>query len=555
MNTSAPAKLGRNDPCPCGSGKKYKACCFQDEAKFHARSASALPVWLQYAQQAAAQGDFQNAEAWFRRVLDAKPTDALALAGVGQCLCWQGRRKEGTGYLLKAAKQLERQAQKSREPGHLVELSGQLQHWGEMDAALRLARLAVRLAPKSAAAQNNLGMALSRVNRNDEALPPVRKACELLPGHPGCNILLALLDSRQKRFAEARERLDRVISTSREPEQTARAWLELATVLDKQQAYDPAFAALEQAAALHRALPAYHAADRERIFNTLAANQAGFDAGLLKCWPAADLQAGGLPAPVFLLGFLRSGTTLTEQVLGAHPGVVTSDESPILFELNHAVAKLSGVTGDVAAGLRQLDIAAARHIRALYWRRVREEYGAAALNKVFIDKNAMNTIDLGLISAIFPDAKILFALRDPRDICLSCYMQAFDLAPATVNLLSWEGISRQYAAVMDFWLAKRDAIAPVYLELRYEGTVLAFEATYRRVFTFLDLEWRPEVLAFHEKAQGRFIATPSFAAVSQPLYNSAVARWTRYEKHFAQVLPVLERFILAFGYMPPKKLA
>jgi len=550
MNASLPGKTGRNDPCPCGSGLKYKACCFQDEAKFLNRSAPDILAWLGQARQAAAQGDFADAEAWFRRVLEAKPTDALALAGVGQALCWQGRRRAGAEYLLKAAKQLERQAQKSRDPAHLVELSSQLQHWGEIDAALRLARLAAQLAPKSAAAQNNLGLAFSRVNRDDEALPPIRKACELLPGHPGCQIVLAMLDARQRRWDEARERLEQVIARNLDPAQTARAWLELATVLDKQKAYEPAFAALEQAAALHRALPAYQAADRERIFAAIARNKAGFDEGLLNAWPAADLQTDGLPAPVFLLGFLRSGTTLTEQVLGAHSQVLASDESGILFELAQELARLSGIAGDVPQALRKAGVDAARKLRALYWRRVREEYGEAALRKVFIDKNAMNTIDLGLISAVFPDAKILFALRDPRDICLSCYMQAFDPAPVTVNLLGWEGIARQYAAVMDFWLATRDAIAPAYLELRYEDTVLDFEATYRRVFAFLGLEWRPEVLAFHEKAAGRFISTPSFAAVSQPLYNSAVARWRRYEKHYAPVLPVLERFIQAFGYAP-----
>jgi tetratricopeptide (TPR) repeat protein len=548
MNSPAPKKTGRNDPCPCGSGRKYKACCFQEEAKFRTLSAPDIPAWLQLAQQAAGRGDFTDAEFWFQRVLNAKPGDAHALAGVGQCLCWRGKRREGAGHLLRAAKQLEKQAAKTRDPAHLIELSGQLQHWGEMDAAVRLAQLAVQFAPKSAQAQNNLALALSRVNRVEEALPAIRTACELLPNHPGCQILLAILDSRQGRLAEARKRLEQVIAINLDAEQTARAWLELATIVDKLKDYDKAFAALTQAAALHRALPQYQTANLAYIFDNIATNKAGFSPELLQRWTAEDVRQDGLPAPAFLIGFLRSGTTLTEQVLGAHPQVMASDESSIVFELTVELARLSGIPQDVPAGLRKVGLDGVLHLRKLYWNRVREEYGEAALGKVFVDKNAMNTIELGLISVVFPDAKILFALRDPRDICISCFMQAFSPAPVTVNLLSWEGIGRQYAAVMDFWLALRGSIAPPYLELRYEDTVQEFEATYRRVFAFLGLEWREDVISFHNKAVGRYISTPSFAAVSQPLYATAVARWTRYAKHFAPVQPMLDRFIQAFGY-------
>lgn len=546
MNT--PAKPSRNDPCPCGSGKKYKACCFQAEAKFQTRAAPDLKAWLQLAQTAAARGDFVEAADWFLRVLEAKPTDAFALAGLGQSLCARGRRREGAGYLARAAKQLERQAAKTRDPIPLAELSGLLQQWGETEAALRLARLAVQLAPHSAQAQNALALVLGRVNRNAEALPAARKTCELMPSHPGSQILLALIEFRLGHVDEARERLERVIAAKRDPEQTARAWQELAVLLDKQKDYDQAFAALCQSAKLQQALPGYQAAQREHIFQVLARNQAGFDQDLLKPWPAEALCKDGLPAPVFLLGFLRSGTTLAEQVLGAHPKVIASDESSIVHELTRELARLSGVADDVPSGLRKLDIEGARQLRRHYWQRVKEEYGEAALRKRYIDKNAMNTIELGLISALFPEAKILFALRDPRDVCLSCQMQAFSPAPATVNLLTWEGIARQYAAVMDYWLALRGSIAPAWLELRYEDTVQDFEASFRRVFAFLDLEWRPEVIAFHEKAQGRYISTPSFAAVNQPLYTTAVARWKRYAQHFDPILPQLERFIAAFGY-------
>jgi len=548
MKASGNVKPGRNDPCPCGSGKKYKACCAQADAKFSLRQAPDVCAITQRAQQAAARADFADAEFWYRQLVAAKPNDTVALAGLGQALCWLHRRREGIGYLLQAAKQLERQAAKSRDPQLPLDLSGQLQHWGEIEAAERLARVAVRLAPRSPVALNNLVLCLIRVSRNDEALPLAQQVCEILPDEPSCNVLLAILQSCVGRRDEARTRLERVIELDQDPEQTARAYLELGTVLDKLADYEGAFAALTKAAEGHSALPQNRAADHDSIFAMLARNKAGFDRELLMRWSPASLSGDGLPAPVFLLGFLRSGTTLTEQVLGAHPAVMATDESGIVHELTQELARSAAVADDVPAALRKIGLEQARDLRRFYWTRMRDEYGEAVMHRRVVDKNALNTIELGLISVLFPEARILFALRDPRDVCLSCFMQAFTPAPATVNLLSWEGIARQYAAVMDYWLYLKDRIQPRYLELRYEDTVGDFEATYRRVFDLLGVDWHPEVIAFHEKARGRYISTPSFAAVTQPLYSSAVARWRRYEKHFSSILPRLQRFIDAFGY-------
>ena len=542
-----PGPPGRNDPCPCGSGKKYKACCAVAEARFQVRGEPDVAEWLGRARQAVALGRIGDAEFWFREVLTAKPNDAEALAGVGQALCWRRRRREGRDYLRKAAKQLVRLGLKNRDPSALLQLSGQLQHWGDTDAALELARLGLRLATASAEALNNLALCLSRVSRTEEALPFALKACELLPEHPGCQILVGLLHRELGKLDAARVRLERVAATSTDPEQTARAWLELGGVLDKVKDYDGAFEAFRRAAEVHASLPAAQATDRNRVFDSLARHKAGFDRDLLRRWTAAEFD-DSLPAPGFLFGFLRSGTTLAEQVLAAHPRIVTSDENDFIFELAQELAKLSGIADDIPAALRKIGLDEARTLRQFYWQRVAEEYGPEALRKCFVDKLALNSIDAGLIATLFPEAKILFALRDPRDVALSCFQQAFGLSPATVNLLSFEGIARQYAAVMDLWLHLRGLIAPEYFELRYEHTVGEFEATFRRVFELLGVEWRPEVLSFHERARGRYIATPSFAAVSQPLYTSAVARWRRYERHLETVLPVLQPYIEAFGY-------
>ena len=547
MVMQSSVKISRNAPCPCGSGKKYKACCAEKANNVLFKQADVESLH-RLAQQAIARADFTEAEQCFRQLTNIKPSDAYVRASLGQALCWLNRRREGIGHLLQAAKLLERQAAKSRDPRFLVELSAQLTHWGEVKAAERLARLAVTLTPKAPVALNNLALCLVRMNRNKEALPISQQVCRLLPDHPGCNILLAILESKLVGPEQGLDRLNRVIDRNDEREQTARAWLEKAVILDKVGRYDEAFEAMSRAGQEHGALSPIGPEQRDFIYDTLEKNRAGFDRSLLQRWPMESLVDDGLPAPAFLLGFLRSGTTLTEQVLGSHSRLITTDESTIIHELTIELQRLSSIEGDHAKALSSLNLAQIKELRQFYWRRMREEYGGEVMTKQLVDKNALNTIDLGLISIVFPEAKILFALRDPRDICLSCFMQAFSISPATVNLTSWQGIARQYAAVMDYWLSLRETIQPKYLQVRYEDTVNDFEAVFRQIFAFLGVEWQSSVLKFHERAQGRYISTPSFSAVSQPLYNSAVHRWLSYRKHYDNINSLLEPYIQAFAY-------
>lgn len=540
-------KPGRNNPCPCGSGKKYKTCCQSTGIPPSIPNQSDPDIWLIQARQAVANGQLGHAEFCYREVIKSKPNDPESLAGIGQALCWQRKRSAGKEYLQKAARQLIRLSHKNRQPQALLQLSEQLQHWGDINTALELARLSLRLAPESAHAMNNLALCLLRINRTEEALATALKASELMPGQAASQILVALLESETGQLETARERLEKVIATCQEPEQTARAWLELGAVKDKQNDYNEAFKAFTRAAELHASLHAVRAIDVTEIFNNLARNQSGFDQTLLNRWQAADFADGHHP-PGFLLGFLRSGTTLAEQVLGAHPDIVVSDENDFIFETIQELARISGITDNIPESLRKISLSEARQLRAFYWQRVFEEYGKDALRKCFVDKLSLNSIELGFIATLFPEARILFALRDPRDITISCFQQAFTLSRATVNLLSLEDIARQYAAVMDLWLHLRKHIQPSYHELRYEDTVTDFENTFRSVFTLLGVDWRPEVLLYHQRAKGRYISTPSFAAVSRPIYKTAVARWQHYAQHLEPVMPILNPYIQAFGY-------
>ncbi|AMK78098.1 MULTISPECIES: sulfotransferase [Methylomonas] len=548
MNNAIPQKSGRNDPCPCQSGKKFKHCCEANTPREQDNADTDIWILLESARNHAyLQGNFAAAEQCYQQVLAIKPNHIEALAGVGQGLCRRHRRAEGRQYFAKAAKQMLRRPEKI-EGRLLLELAEQLQMWGDLDLALQLARAAVKQMPEQPAAQFCMAACLHRLNHADQAIAVLSKVLKLIPDDAGCQTLMAILEFDKKQYVRAQQRLERVVARATDLKQLARACLELAKVYDKQQRHADAFKMLSKAGELQTQLPETRRVDGDYIFNKIALYKQGYDDNLLKRWSVADF-ADDLPVPVFLMGFLRSGTTLTEQILAAHPQVLTSDENQLIEEVLAELAAMTGIQQNPPEALRSLNLDQARRLRGFYWQRVSEEFTPTALQKRFVNKVALNSIEIGLISCLFPEAKILFALRDPRDICLSCAMQSFSASPATVNLLSWSGIARQYAAVMDLWLNLRQRIVPEYLELRYEDVVGDFENSFRRVFALLDLAWHPQVAHYHERVAGRYVATPSFAAVSQPVYGSAVARWQAYADHFQPILPVLAPYIKAFGYL------
>jgi hypothetical protein len=160
----------------------------------------------------------------------------------------------------------------------------------------------------------------------------------------------------------------------------------------------------------------------------------------------------------------------------------------------------------------------------------------------------LHIVELGLINVIFPEARVIVALRDPRDACLSCLMQHFTPNAAMVNFANLDHTTELYERVMDLWLHLRDVITLPYLEVRYEDTVADLESQARRMLEHLGQPWDDAVLRHHEQAADHVISTPSYAAVSEPVHRRAIQRWRNYETHLEPYLDRLTRFIEAFGY-------
>jgi hypothetical protein len=250
-----------------------------------------------------------------------------------------------------------------------------------------------------------------------------------------------------------------------------------------------------------------------------------------------------------LAGFPRTGTTLLEQVLDSHPGLVSSDEREAfgrdIFPAMWLTEKTRVPTAE-AFDVIPLERLSAQRTRYL-------NYMAAALNqpigdRIHLDKNPTMTLLIPGVLRLFPETKLLIALRDPRDVVVSCFMQYLPLNTNSVCFLTLERTARRYAHDMGVWLKLREMISTPWLQVRYEDSVADLEKEARRALEFLGLPWDPNVLNYRERLKAKAVSSPTYEAVSKPLYTSAIGRWKNYQKYLEPCLPILQPFIEAFGY-------
>lgn len=491
--------------------------------------------------------NLQEALACFKQAVEEEPKNPQAAACYGQALCWQGKRDEGVVELRRSGSLLIKKARKNKDTSQALMMVDQLHYWNDYTGALEIARQAVQINNQVVRGFQLLALTYSRLNQPKSALEAGRQALRLAPNNSMLSILLATLESANKLYEPAKTRLEKVLTQNLSPEEKYRAHKELAIILDKLKLYPEVFPHLYASTQVSALLPEVKKQDASLVPKMLETNTQEFDQALLSRWAGVDFQEDHAP-PMFLMGFMRSGTTLTQEVLGTHPDVFVADESDLIISVVNELERMLPKLSNTPQRLRQLDLAGVKHLRNFYWNHAVGLYGKALEGCRLLDKTTMNTIDAGLIATLFPDAKIVFVMRDPRDICLSCFMQIMIPTPSTVHLLGWEETARFYAQTMAFWLSIKPKLSIGYVEFRYEDAVADFETTFRRVFETVGLDWHPDVVDFHKNAAGKYIASPSFSQVAQPLYSSSVARWRRYEQEYAAILPLLAPYLEAFGY-------
>ncbi len=326
----------------------------------------------------------------------------------------------------------------------------------------------------------------------------------------------------------------------------------LGLTLDKLGDYDGAFEAFSRFNALRLSGDAAkNALARDDITPVVEAQKA-ITAETFATW--RDEEPGdGLPAPGMLIGFPRSGTTMTENVLASHPGVAATPERTMLPDVvveMQRLAKSGGV--DLSAFLHTMDEAMLRRLRRMYWdAAARETDGALGPDfkaKLLVDKFPLHLVRVGIINRLFPRARVIVALRDPRDCCLSAFSQYFGINPAMVRFLTIEGAARLYEQAMGLYLLLRPRLTMPVLQVRYEDTVVDLEAQARRMLEFLGLEWNDSVLRPEDRAKKHYTGTPSFRAVTTAVNTKAKGRWVKYRAHLAPIFPILAPFVEEFGY-------
>lgn len=263
-------------------------------------------------------------------------------------------------------------------------------------------------------------------------------------------------------------------------------------------------------------------------------------------WRARPETAEPMPcrAHYFLVGFPRSGTTLLEQALGAHPEIATMSEIDALLEAGGDFLKDRAALADFAKA--STDALDAR--RAVYWRRAQATVSGLE-GKVFIDKLPLGTTLLCVVAKLFPTAKVLFALRDPRDVVLSCFRQRFEINRPMYEFLTLEGTVRLYDNVMRLAEHYRAKLGLALHETRYEDLVRDYEGHLRGICAFLGIDWHEAMRDVARLPRERTIRTPSGEQMSKGLFDGS-GKWKRYETQLAPILPTLAPWIRRFGYTP-----
>lgn len=431
----------------------------------------------------------------------------------------------------------------------LAEAGRRCQEFGNAEMARRFFERAVKEKDATADVFAALAELHERHAHLDQATELTDRGLKLDPNHPPTRLVRARLDRLSGRLAEAENGVRALLNGKSDPWLRTRAWYELGEILDRLGRFDEAMEAFLAAKAILRPVTSNHAATLHLIQARVREMEQSITAATLERWASAGEALQPARRFALLCGHPRSGTTLLEQVLDAHPAVVTAEETHIL----HDEAYLP-LTRGFQTGTTELEILESappgrlRQAREDYFRFTELYLGKTVGDKTLVDKNPASNVLIPAAARLFPEAKFLVALRDPRDVCLSCFMQPLAPNPVSSAYLTLEATVTQYLSVIGFWRTLRPRLRNPFFEVRYEDLVGDLEGVSRRVLDFLGVPWDNRVLRFDQHARTRQLRSPSYAGVTQPLTRRAIGRWQNYRRHLEPCLDQLEPTLKALGY-------
>jgi len=513
----------------------------------------------------------------FVRTLKGDPNSAKGLAGLGKCMLRQNERDKAVEYIEKALQLspwdvhahiakaeldiYQRNLDRAETEWHYV-----IEHHpGMSEGYIGLAKLyadsgryqEARAQFIAAEEHNAANLSLyhswsiqeEKIHNLDEAECIAAKGVALSPSYPGLAILSAKLARRRKDFTSALEMLEQIDSAAIESQMIKSSYLfELGGTLDKLGRYPEAFTAYNEA---NQAKNGYIGRVYEPEVDAARFKrwQQFYSSETLKTLSCIPINKDtDSPTPVFIVGFPRSGTSLLEQILGAHPLAAPAGE--LLFMGDIASTRAQEITGselpypelllDEAAPLDAEKLQAMRE----YYLSSIEALGITDSNTRWVtDKMPHNALHVGLISLLFPESPIIHISRHPLNSCLSAYFSNFNSGHRYTSDL--ESTAQHYKHVMDM-LEHYRTIGIRFLEIHYEDLVTDQENTTRKLLEYIGMPWDDACLQHHKSK--RVVKTASYEQVTQKIYTSSLYRYRNYHEAVQPLIPILKSTIEHFGY-------
>jgi len=379
---------------------------------------------------------------------------------------------------------------------------------------------ALAIDPVYAPALYNLGLLLEETGRWEEARSRFQNLLERDPGHADAMVRLAFGERYSDPSAALFGKLEQAYKSDRaEPLARENLAYALGKVHDDCSRYDEAFAWYAQANQLSRQrVGPYNGQSREAQVSELISTCD--DNWLQSIEPVSDA------APLFICGMFRSGSTLLEQIIAAHPAVTAGGE------IDYFPRRFAALTGEYPALLSSLSAQDLKTLGENYIALLQEAFGTLAVS----NKRPDNYLYLGVIRALFPNARIVHTRRDPLDNALSVYFQPLASALDYANELDSIGhYYLQYRRLMNHW---HSLLGLSILDVDYEQLVSEPESAIRAVLDFIGLEWDEGCLRFYESASR--VRTASVSQVREPLYQRSVSRWKNYASQLEPLRTQLE---------------
>jgi Flp pilus assembly protein TadD len=489
--------------------------------------------------------DYAAARAVLKRATDLAPTDAAIRVEYAKA-CYESLETDAAIAALEGWQNLE-----GIDAPMLAGIGHRLMTLGETASA----ELAIRRLARAGTLDPRSGLTLAQIYERTNRLDEAAVLLAQLAQDPRSRELGTELTATEAKLAQRRgehertvELLRRVLDGRREFHTRHYELFALARSLDALRRCDEAFATLveahrSQAEYIRLASPLAYA----RGAPTMALTQYGCDPADVARW--SDAAAPSTAAsPIFIVAFPRSGTTLLELTLDAHPDLVSMDEQPFIQSALDDLLATKISYPEELGGVSQQQLDA---VRARYWERAHRKV-VLTRGQRLVDKNPLNLLRLPVIRRLFPNARIVLAVRHPCDVLLSCFMQHFRAPDFALLCRDLDSLALGFRRAFDFWYAQAQVLQPAVREVRYETFVADFPAQTRALLEFLEVPWNEAVLAPAARAQEKgFISTPSYSQVVQPVNQKSVGRWKAYEAHLRPIMGQVQPYLERWGYEAP----